>query len=63
MSQKVKFAAFILLCGLMLGLSLPPLAAQTDTSPVVEDGSYRVGLRLMTLSDASRDNRKLQAYI
>ena len=63
MVQKAKFTVLMLLCGLMLGLALPSLAAQSVKSPVAQDGPYQIGVRITKLTDASRDNRLLQTTV
>jgi hypothetical protein len=36
MAQKAKFIVLTILCGLMLGFSLPSYAAQDYTPPVIQ---------------------------
>src|SRR5690349_14471126 len=59
----IKRVMVVLLCGLVLGFTLPPLAAQSGELPPSQDGTYKVGVRVLHLSDASRDNRALDAYV
>jgi predicted dienelactone hydrolase len=63
MAQKSKFIQVILLCGLFLSFDLSLLAARQHKSPVDVDGQYQVGVRILKLTDASRDNRPLEVYV
>lgn len=58
---KAKLTFSIAFYLMLLGFVLSPVNAQS--SPFFEDGDYQVGVRAMLLTDESRDDRKLQAYI
>lgn len=62
MIGKMKVTVLILLCALVLGLSVAPLAAQ-DKPPVAQDGPYKVGVQILNLTDSTREDRALQIFV
>ncbi len=57
--NQIKQVLVVLLCGLLLGFAIPPLAVQPDKPPLAHDGPYQVSVRIMHLTDASRNNRRV----